>query len=391
MSGAGALSPAPLAPLVVALHWRDLAGIVALALLGIALRYVAWRYWSGQAAFPDYVQALCVWDCAWYRTIVETGYDLVPGMRLVPGGANWAFFPLYPTIVALIQAPTGLDAQVIGFVLSNLFIIIAALISRPLFHGNDRAWWVYVFMLMAGPFAFLFSILYTEAPFVLLTIITLAMLQRGNYLAAGVAAGFLSATRVTGVLMVFAILAQALIDHRRAGGRIAAFPRRVLADPRLLLGIVVAPLGMVIYAAYLYLRTGDALAFAHIQRAWNRELVNPFAALWEGLGQSLTPTADAQIIAIWSWGATAGLVLTAVLAIRGRIPAALFCLLSIVVSLSAGVGSMLRFVAGLAPLGMVVAELLASSLILTWLSLPVLGAVGISLTLGWFVSSLVVM
>jgi hypothetical protein len=389
MTSAGAQGPALATP-IVSSFWRDAAGVAALALFGILVRYLAWRFSTGGTGIAEYVQAFCVWDCAWYRTIVETGYDLAPGMRLVPGGANWAFFPLYPAIVALIRWPTGIDAQAVGFVLSTLFIITAALLSRQLI-ANRRAWWLFAFMLTAGPFAFLSSILYTESLFILLTITVLVMLERRNYLAAGLAAGFLSATRVTGVLMVFAIVTQAFIDHRRDGGRITDFPRRVFGDPGLLLGIFLAPLGVAIYAAYLYVRTGDALAFAHIQRAWNRELVNPLYALWEGLSQSLTPTSDAQIISVWSWGATAGVALTAVLFARGKIAAGLFCLLCIIVSLSAGVGSMLRFVAGLAPLGMVLAELLAMSRILTWISVVVMTGTGIALTIGWFRASLVVM
>lgn len=391
MTSAGAQSPALATPAAAQLERRAVAGVIALAILGIFVRYVAWRAATGGGGIGEYVQAFCVWDCSWYRTIIEGGYDPHPGMRLVPGGANWAFFPLYPTILALIRWPTGLDAQVIGFVLSNTFIVVAALLSRPLFEGNTRAWWLFVFMLMMGPFSFLFSILYTESLFILLSIIALLLLQRSSYLGAGIAAGFLSATRVTGTMMTFAILAQAFIDHRRAGGRVISFPLRVIADPKLMLGLALAPLGLVIYAAFMYVRAGDALAFARIQRAWNRELVNPFAALWEGLSQSLTATADAQVITIWSWGAIAGLLLTVVLAVRGKIPAAVFCLLCIVVSLSAGVGSMLRFVAGLAPLGMVAAELIAKSRIVTWLSIPVMAAAGIYLMLGWFQASLVVM
>ena len=37
------------------------------------------------------------------------------------------------------------------------------------------------------------------------------------------------------------------------------------------------------FMAYLHARTGDALAFLHIQTAWRRSLSTPFAGLLQGL------------------------------------------------------------------------------------------------------------
>ena len=92
--------------------WRsDLILVVGLALIGILLRFIGWRLLRGEGDLGAYVTAFCVWDCAWYTTIVETGYDPIPGMRLVPGAANWAFFPFYPALVGLIRAVTGFSGQ----------------------------------------------------------------------------------------------------------------------------------------------------------------------------------------------------------------------------------------------------------------------------------------
>src|SRR5690606_18536658 len=105
---------------------------------------------------------------------------------------------------------TGLPVLPSGFVLSNAFIFAAALCARPLFGAQATAYWLFVVGLLMGPFSFLFSMLYSESLFILLTVLGLVALQRSHYLAAAVAGALLSATRPTGVLFVFAILVQML-------------------------------------------------------------------------------------------------------------------------------------------------------------------------------------
>ena len=71
-----------------AVLYRRLAVLVLLALAGIALRFVVFAWIKGGTDVTGYVHALCIWDCGWYRTIAEGGYDLAPGVRLRPGAAN---------------------------------------------------------------------------------------------------------------------------------------------------------------------------------------------------------------------------------------------------------------------------------------------------------------
>jgi len=345
---------------------------------------------KGGTDFTGYVHALCVWDCGWYRTIAEGGYDLAPGIRLRPGAANWAFFPLSPSLAALVSHLTGLPAEVAGFIVSNVAAVIAALAARPLF-SNARAYWLFAVGLLIGPFSFLFSSLHAEALFILMTTLALLALNRSRFALAGLATALLSATRVTGVLMVFAMLARAIEDHRREGGRWHQLPRALAGNPSLLLGLALAPAGLFAYMAWLRFEVGDGLAFAHIQRAWGRELGNPLTSLslLFDLDWPLTPAG--MVLASWTVAALVGLVLCVVLLAQRRAPAALFCALCILVSLSAGQTSFVRFVAGLAPLGWALSELL-SRWTPTWLlAFPLAIILDVVLTIGWMNSSLFVM
>ncbi|CAN7672301.1 hypothetical protein LJR016_005371 [Devosia sp. LjRoot16] len=373
-----------------AVPYRHLAMLVLLALAGIALRGAVFAAIKGGTDVSGYVHALCVWDCGWYRTIAEGGYDLAPGVRLRPGAANWAFFPLSPTLAALLGRLTGLSAEWAGFIVSNTAAILAALAARPLFNSG-RAYWLFATGLLVGPFSFLFSSLHTEALFILMTTLALRALSNSRFVVAGLATALLSATRVTGVLMVFAMLAKAVEDHLTQGGRWRDLPLALIGNPPLLLGLALAPAGLFAYIAWLQFQVGDGLAFVHIQRAWGRELVNPLSSLAVLTELQWPMTPAGMVVASWAAAAVIGLVLCVVLLFQRRVPAAIFCALCILVSLSAGQTSLVRFVAGLAPLGWALSALLAR-----WTPAWVLGflvaiVLDVVLTIGWINSSLFVM
>jgi hypothetical protein len=307
-----------------------------------------------------------------------------------PERANWAFFPLYPLLAGAVVHGIGASPALAGFLLSNLLTICAAILARPLL-ATQRAYWFFVATLMIGPFSVLFSALYTESLFMLLTVLTLLALRRSKYLLAAGLIALLSATRATGLLMVFALAAQVIVDHWRQGGRWRDLPKRVLRDGNLVLAIFLAPLGLFAFMAYLWLHTGDALAFAHIQRAWGRGFEGPFSAILIVVTSGIR--LDYYSLLQWSWVIVSliGLALSYALRLRQRLPEAIFCALSLLVSLSTGIGSMTRFVAGLVPLGMVAAELLVRWRWLTWLALIVAVALDTAVTLGWFNRSMFVM
>ena len=59
---------------------------------------------------------------------------------------------------------------------------------------------------------------------------------------------------------------------------VAAAPR-----PRDAAWLLLAPLGIAAYAAWLGLAEGDALRFLDVQEAWSRHLAVPLAGAWDGL------------------------------------------------------------------------------------------------------------
>jgi hypothetical protein len=359
-----------------------LAVPLGLGVLGYVLRLFAFLDAGWSPSFWNYPDGLCRWDCLWYVNLAQGGYDTYPAASLLDNG-NWAFFPLFPMLVGGLYAATQVVAIHIASLLSMLFSGLAVLTAWPLLGRDLKAYTLYAAFLLCGPFSIYFTTFYTEVLFVLLTNGVLLALQRSNYFAAGALSALLSATRIVGVFIVFAIALNYLIDYRAHGGTWRRLPQAIWRDPTIVLAVLLVPLGTFAFMAYLYGWMGDALAFSHVQRAWGRVTGNPLIYLWDALTDF---SGDAFFLSTPQWlglSAVVGLGLTAVLAWRRRYPEALFCLICLVVPLSAGMASMLRFVAALSPIVLLAMNLLASRKLLFVVVLAAFVVSDYFFTVGW--------
>ena len=377
---------APASATAIDLAHRDrtlVALPVALLVVGVVVRYLAYASVTLQPSPAGYVTATCVWDCYWYGDIALKGYQAYPE-QLNFGGpagiANWAFFPLYPLFIGLLQRLTSIGPAMLGAIISPLLTLGAVLLSWPLFKGDRCAYWLFAVLLLVGPFSFYFSILYSESLFLCLTVLAFVLLQRRDYPGAGFAAALLSATRIVGVLFVFSLVVEAYREHRENGGKVLSFHRTVLRRSDLILGVLLAPLGLFAFMVLLHRVTGDALAFAHIQRAWDRMVGNPIGYLVTALSSPGVPGRDIPLLAV---AALVGFALTGALVFKRQFPAALFCGLILMISLTNGVESMVRFVAALAPLGIVLCQMLARWRPLFYASLVLFVVLDFEWTIGW--------
>ena len=350
-------------------HVALIVGLPLLFLvLGTAIRYAAFAASTGETGFAAYAQGLCNWDCHWYVRIAEEGYDPFPTPQASNVG-NWGFFPFYPMIVAAISTVVPAPVIQIAAVTSLVATYAAGLLGWPLLGGNMRAYALWCAFLLAGPFSVYFATFMTEPMFVLLTCCVLVALQRSNYLAAALFAALLSATRIVGVFIFFVVFLQMFLDHRRAGGTVLSFPGHLLGRPDLLFAIFLAPAGLFAYVLTLHLTVGDGLAFSHVQRAFGRAVAPPWQWLWDGLTK-VPQTGWAPTSSQWNAiAAAAGLALSGWLAWRRRYGVALFCAICLVLPLSAGLASLVRYTVGLAPLGLAAMEILSARRALAWLAI----------------------
>jgi Mannosyltransferase (PIG-V) len=213
---------------------------------------------------------LARWDAAWYLRIAESGY----------GGSDVraAFFPLYPMLVRAVAAPFGASpgALLVAAYVVSLAAFLGALVllhrlvslelGRPLAQPA-------LLLLAVFPAAVFFGAPYSESLFLLLAVGAFYAARTGRWAWAGAAAAGAAATRSAGVLL---LLPLAMLWW-------SARPRKLRDAAWLLLG----PLGLAAYAAFLGLAEGDALRFLDVQDAWSRELTVPLAGAWDGFGAAV--------------------------------------------------------------------------------------------------------
>ncbi len=303
------------------------------------------------------VDLFCSWDCNWYVGIADKGYQ-VPTEISGIGIANWAFFPLLPMLMAGMSQATGLPTVYCGLAIATLAtgaglyggFLLARDIGGVVFARHAST------VLAAWPFAIHTAIPMTEALFVPLTIWSFLLLRRRQWLAAGIAAGLLSATRTTGVLIVLPMIMIAVRDH--------GLWRLVTIRPgteRAVLALALSGLGLGLYMVHLHWVVGDALAFSHNQAAWQRQFTFPWMTIYDALNPlTITPhwlVANAVCVAT----GLAGIRLAAVLWRAGLAPEAVFVAATLCVAFASGsANSLPRYAGGLYPAVLAVAILTQS-------------------------------
>jgi hypothetical protein len=218
-------------------------------------------------ALADPVLApLARWDSVWYLRIADSGYG--------DSTARAAFFPLYPLLVRGVGTVLGGShaALLAAAYLVSLACFLAALV---LLHRltelelGRRLARPALLLLAMFPAAVYFGAPYSESLFLLLAVGAFYAARTERWAWVGACAGLAAATRSAGILLLVPL---ALIWW-------SSRPRRFTQAAWLLL----APLGLAAYAAWLGAVEGDALRFLDIQDAWSREFTVPLAGAWDGL------------------------------------------------------------------------------------------------------------
>jgi len=180
--------------------------IRAIGLLTLAL--------SPERAGRPLIGVLGVWDGGWYVRIADEGYadhlDLSDPAADQSTG-SLAFFPLFPMLIRVVSALTGLESRSAGVVVSLVAGSIAAagiaILARD--WAGDRAGVLAALLWACAPMAVVGTLVYTEALFTALVVWTFIALHRESWLLAGTLGAAAGLTRPTGVALAAAVAAYA--------------------------------------------------------------------------------------------------------------------------------------------------------------------------------------
>ncbi len=232
---------------------------------------------------------LAKWDAQHYLAIALYGY----GEGQASANVNPAFFPLFPELVRVLSGfgtSPGLTLIVAYAIPLACFfgalVLIHRLATIELGERHARS----ALMLFAFfPAAFFFGIPYTESLFVLLAAGAFLSARMGSWPLAGIALALASATRVPGLLLVVPVALFYLYGpraDRAPAAKRGLRPRYpIRADAAWML---LAPLGLLAFSAYLQLRFHDALAWQHAQVVFGRHTIDPVSGLWAGISEAGT-------------------------------------------------------------------------------------------------------
>lgn len=208
------------------------------------------------------LKELTIWDGQWYLTLAAHGYP-----ASVPHGQSaLGFLPLYPALMWLTSHVSGMSLTASGLLLNRA----GGLVSTILVYRLSTIWWgpdtgrratlLYSFF----PGAMIFSLVYSDGLFMALVTACLLCLERRRWLAAGIVAALATATGADGTALVVCCMTAAILHLWRCRAWEGHWEQlRCLAAP------ILAPLGLVAFASYLWVHTGNPLASFETQnRYW---------------------------------------------------------------------------------------------------------------------------
>ncbi|MES4893000.1 glycosyltransferase family 39 protein [Streptomyces sp. NPDC096012] len=210
---------------------------------------------------------LATWDGWWYQQIALHGYD--PRLVPVPGatglitleGNSAAFFPLYPALMRLTSAVTGLGSYGAGLVVSVAASFAAALgiyaVAERL--GGRRAGFAAAGLWAVWPGSGVEWAVYSDSLYVALAAWACHALMTRRWLGAGILTFTAGLNRPTAAALIAALAVAALLALRRREDS-ALHP---------LLALALAPLGLIGYLLWVGDRMGDLGGYFKLQSgAW---------------------------------------------------------------------------------------------------------------------------
>ena len=318
------------------------------------------------------LHGLTRWDGAWYARIAQSGYHALPG-RYEP----FAFFPLFPVLVATLHAALPLlSIPAAGLALNAAAIAVGAtLVDRSLAPWTLSHRLLALAVILSVPSAFFAVAFYSEGLFFLASALVIWSVSRPSRLVwapVGVLLGSLD--RPLGFLLLILVLAALWRDGRP--------PRR-----RLALGACAAGAALTVPAIYWWI-TGNPIAFATAQGGWTslRTLGVGDAVHW--LLAQLNPwTATNWVVCLGYWEVLVVAVPMLLYLRRRASSVAAYGAVALAVGfLLGGVGTQSRYIAALIPVWVGAMAVLRRTSPRAWLPVS-LTAVGLGVACNvWLIS-----
>lgn len=199
------------------------------------------------SGLPNWLWGFGNFDGVHYLRIASLGYS---------SQYTQSFFPLFPLIIKL---ATYKDLYVIvGLIISLIFSLLAIVVLFKLFsldYSKEVAL-LSVSIYILFPTSFYLISIYSESLFLFLSVLSIYSLRKQKFVLSGILAALSSSTRVVGIFLSMFILLELILYIRNKKIQKSELINR-------LIGLIIAPFGLLSYMIYLQVKFNDALYFLH--------------------------------------------------------------------------------------------------------------------------------
>jgi mannosyltransferase PIG-V len=208
-------------------------------------------------------------DAVWYLRLADEGWST--------GDASAAFFPLYPLAVRAVAWILPGDDLVAALLVSNLAFLgaLLALFALTAEAFGDRTARRAIVVAAIFPTAFFFLAPYTESLFLFLSILAFREARHDRWGRVAIFGALAALTRSVGIILIPALMLEAIWAGRSRGGGRALGAR--------LVGAAAIALGPLSWFAWWGVVHGNWLAPLDAQGEWGRVPQPPWVSLGHGV------------------------------------------------------------------------------------------------------------
>lgn len=208
-------------------------------------------------------------DSGWYHAIAMNGYSTIESIK-DSDAANYAFFPLFPLLIKAVMHLTSWNALhsmvVVSQLISILLLWLLYLFIKTYCKSQEIALYSTLIWLVF-PHHYYFSMAYTESLFLCLALASFYALLKRNTTLFIISSCLLVLTRVNGFFILLPLF-------------LFEFQLKKLFKLKSLLKFIPMIISLLAYLFFLYIKTGDFLAFKHASEFhWNGTPQNPLQTL----------------------------------------------------------------------------------------------------------------
>lgn len=210
------------------------------------------------------IESLGVYDAQWYLKIADSNYPKNPNFLdqtnlFEMQSLTYAFFPLYPLIIAILTQIFQ-SVEISAFIITNILLILNFIsLYYVISKWKDKIVALKTcFLLFFFPLSIFFRSYYTEGLYLFLFIWFSYFLLKNHFIKTALFLGLMNITRGNGILLNFLFLFFLYQDFKQKG-----FSFKKLISIFLLLFFP-----LLCWFTLNYLQTGNFLHFANVQSNW---------------------------------------------------------------------------------------------------------------------------